>query len=179
MFWLWLIFCLLFSCLLEVLLGLHGLALPILLNVVFYFACLLPWHRGVLFYFLAAGLLDSWFARSLPSTGLSLLGILYFATVWKRFGDLNSLFSLLLPGALLGLIAKGFILLNVVFSGGKITLTNLLYAIFYCLGSIVLLPAVWCLLEKTARLLALRRQEVFSSLARLEEYSAREGLLDE
>lgn len=178
MFWLWMIFCLLFSCLLEVLLGLHGLALPVLLSVVFYFACLLPWHRGALFYFVAAALLDSWFARSLPSTGLSLLGVLYFARAWKRFGDVNSLFALLVPGALLGLIAKGFILLNVVVSGGGVTVTNLICAVIYCLCSIGLLPAVFYLLEKTARRLALRRMELFSSISRLEEYSAREGLLD-
>ncbi len=179
MFWLWMIFCLLFSSLLEVLLGLHNLALPLLLAVVFYFACLLPWQKGILLYFLAAALLDSWFARTLPSTGLSLIGILYFAGFWKRFGDMNSLFSLLVPGALTGLISSVFLLLNVLFSGGRITFAGLLFSSLYCLCSIVLLPAVWWLLEMGARLLALRRQAVFSPALRPEEYSAREEAVDE
>lgn len=179
MFWLWMIFCLLFSCLLEVLLGLHSIALPVLLSVVFYFACLLPWQKGILLYFLAAALLDSWFARTLPSTGLSLIGILCFAGFWQRFGDMNSLFSLLVPGALTGLISSVFLLLNVLISGGSLTAVSLLFCSLYCLASIVLLPAVWWLLEAGARLLALRRQEVFSPGLRSEEYSAREEAVDE
>ena len=179
MFWLWLIFCLLCSCLLEVLLGLHSIALPVLLSVVFYFSCLLPWRKGILLYFLAAALLDSWFARTLPSTGLSLIGILYFAGFWQRFGDMNSLFSLLVPGALTGLISSVFLLLNVLFGGGRIGVTTLFFSSLYCLAAIVLLPAVWWLLEKGARLLALRRQEVFSTALRPEEYSAREEAVDD
>ncbi len=179
MFWLWMIFCLLFSCLLEVLLGLHSIALPLLLSVVFYFVCLLPWQKGILLYFAAAALLDSWFARTLPSTGLSLIGILYLAGFWQRYGDMNSLFSLLVPGALTGLISGGLLLLNVLISGGSIAAASLLFCSLYCLASIVLLPAVWWLLEKGARLLALRRQEVFSRAMRPEEYSAREEAVDD
>lgn len=179
MFWLWMIFCLLLSCLLEVLLGLHHIALPVLLSVVFYFACLLPWHKGVLLYFLAAALLDGWFARTLPSTGLSLIGILYFADLWQRFGDRNSLFSLLVPGALTGLISSVFLLLNILVSGGRIGVMTLFFSSLYCLAAIVLLPSVWWLLEKGARFLALRRQEVFSPALRPEEYSAREEAVDE
>lgn len=179
MFWLWMIFCLLFSCLLEVLLGLHNIAVPVLLSAVFYFACLLPWQKGILLYFLAAAMLDSWFARTLPSTGLSLIGILCFAGFWQRFGDLNSLFSLLVPGALTGLISSVFQMLNVLVSDGRIGVSTLFFSSLYCLASIFLLPAVWWLLEKGARLLALRRQEVFSPALRPEEYSAREGAVDE
>ena len=173
------IFCLLFSCLLEVLLGLHRIALPVLLSVVFYFACLLPWQKGVLLYFVAAAMLDSWFARTLPGTGLSLIGILYFAGFWQRYGDLNSFFSLLVPGAFTGLISGGILLLNILLSGERIGVAKMFFSSLYCLASVLLLPAIWCLLEKGARLLALRRQEIFSPALRPEEYSAREEAVDE
>lgn len=179
MFWLWLLFCLLFSCLFEVLLGLHGVVLPVLLSVIFYFSCLLPWRRGFLLYFMAVGLLDSWFARALPCVALSLLGIIYFSGVWKRFGDMRSWVSLLVPGALTGLVSGGVLLLNIIIEEGKITATFMTYAVLYWLCSIILLPIIWALLENGAGLLSLRRLEVLSSALRAEEYSAREELLDE
>ena len=179
MFWLWMIFCLLFSCLLEVLLGFHRIVLPVLLSVIFYFACLLPWQRGILLYFVAAALLDSWFARTLPGNGLCLIGILLFAGLWRRFGNLNSLFSLLVPGIFIGLISGVMLNLNILSGQGRVSGTSLFFSCLYFFASMILLPAVWWLLEQGARLLALRRHEVFSPTLRPEEYSVREEAVDE
>lgn len=179
MFFLWLFFCLLSACLLEVLLGIHNIALPILLATIFYFSCLVPWQKSILLFFLAAGLLDSCFARFFPSTGLSLLAILVFASRWKRYGDMNSMFALLFPGAVIGMISAAFLFFNALLSGGHIRGSALVFFSGYCMASAFLLPLLWWLLEKGARLLALRRQEIFSPAIRMEEYSAREEAIDE
>jgi len=110
---------------------------------------------------------------------LSLLAILFFASRWKRYGDMNSLFALLFPGAVIGIISAAFLFFNALLSGGRIRNSSLVFLGWYCMASTFLLPLLWWLLERGGRLLALRRQEIFSPAVRMEEYSAREEAVDE
>lgn len=170
MFWLWLIFSLLFVLFAECLLALQGLAPPLLLYGVFYFSCFVPWQKGLPLYLLLAAFSDAWYGRILPVNGLAVLALLLLSGVWRRHGDSNNAFALLLPGFFIALINLLLLQLMSLISAGFRGLPGLLFSLSYLLVSLPLLPLMHWLCERIARRLALPRLETNASLSAWKNY---------
>ena len=179
MFWLWLTFSFLCALFAELLLALHGVALPLLLYGVFYFSCFAPWQKALPIYLLLAAFLDAWFGRALPVGGLAVLTLIFLSRIWRRHGDSNNGFALLLPGLLIALINLLFLYILHFTSGAGLSRSDLFFGLFYLIFSLPALPLMSLLLEKIARRLALPRLETGTNICSWQGHLTAEELRDD
>ena len=104
MIWIWLCWCAFCAALLEVILGNHGVPMPLLAMVTFYFTATLGWKAVFIPLVVAGTILDLLLARTFPTALLLLPAIMAMAHWWKSHGDCKSVPTQALPGVALGVV---------------------------------------------------------------------------
>lgn len=101
----WVMCCTFLALVLELLIGDHGVALPLFPVTVFYFTVVLGWRRTTVLFLAFGSVLDLAFGRSVPVATLAVPGIQAFAMFWRRHGDCRPRGAQALPGLVVGALS--------------------------------------------------------------------------
>jgi len=94
----------LIATLAEIVAGNHGVVVPFLAAVGFYFTTIYGWRRTICAVLLFATLVDVALMRSFPAAGFAVLATLPLATFWRIHGDCRWPVWQVGPGAAVGVV---------------------------------------------------------------------------
>jgi len=115
----WTLCCAFLALIFELLVGDHGIALPIYPITVFYFTVVRGWRRTALWFLLLGTLLDLAFGRSVPVVTLVVPGVQAFAMFWRRHGDCRTRGAQAAPGFVVGTLSGVLMLVLLVLPGAR------------------------------------------------------------
>ena len=159
--YLWMIFCLVCSTVMELSLGRLGLIVPVTSLCGFYFAVAFDGKRTALPLIAALVAVDLGFARPFPIHLLFLPGILFLAHYWRLHGSVRFAWLQSVPGLLLGGQAAVFEYLHAVVRclgrGGEVSSPHFIFLFSPIFLSFLLTPILVAMADFLAGLLGIRR----------------------
>ena len=115
----WLLCSIFLALVAEVILGNHGLRVPLFALAAFYVTVVHGWRRPLVWLLLLGTCLDLAYGRSFPASLLALPAVLPVAMFWRRHGDCRHAAAQVLAGAAVGLLSALAAVLGLVLPGAR------------------------------------------------------------